>query len=255
MTTKNKSDSSQDLLVSRLYDALETSYRQDRPVLTVFLTPAQQDLARNTLSHSAFLYFWGGHEQAERRQLIIFPREPENEAEARKASDVVCLRAQIGKNAQPVRHPQVLGAAMALGIEREQIGDIICSDTEVLLFARSHLADYVAAELTKAGRTSLKWEREDSPRIEQPLRETLEAVVSSLRLDTVVAALAHCSRSASEEKIRAGDIKVNDVTVGKNRVLCDNDLVSIRRCGRFRILGARAQTKKNRSIVVFERYL
>ena len=86
LTTKNKHDSSQDLFLSCLYDALETSYRQERAVLTVFLTPAQQDLAEKNLSSAASLYFWGGHEQAERRQLIIFPQEPENEAAARKAS-------------------------------------------------------------------------------------------------------------------------------------------------------------------------
>ena len=73
-----------------------------------------------------------------------------------------------------------------------------------------------------------------------------------------------CRRSAcscppqkyrEEADERFFDIKVNDVTVGKSKVLCDNDLVSIRRCGRFRFLKARAQTKKNRLILQFERYL
>lgn len=255
LTTKNKHDSSQDLFLSRMYDALETSYRQERAVLTVFLTPAQQDLAEKNLSSAASLYFWGGHEQAERRQLIIFPQEPENEAAARKASDVICLHARVPRNAEPLKHPQVLGAAMGLGIEREQIGDILCTDTDVRLFVREHLAQYIMAELKKAGRSSLKWEWEEDPEIDVPVRETFEAIVSSTRLDAVVAALARCSRSAAEEKIRSGDIKVNDVTVGKNKVLCDNDLVSIRRCGRFRFLKARAQTKKNRLILQFERYL
>ncbi len=255
LTTKNNTDSGQDLFLSRLYDALETSYRQDRPVLTAFLTPAQQDIARAQLEHSAHLTFWGGHEQAERCQLILSPGEPETLQQAREASDVVCLRAVFSRNAVPVKHPQVLGALMALGIEREQTGDIICTEEDVHLFIRAHLADYVAAELTKAGKTSLKWQRTDQPEIRTSLREPLEIIVSSTRLDAVTAALAHCSRSAAGEKIRVGDIKVNDVTVGKNKVLCDNDLVSIRRCGRFRLLCVRSRTKKDRLILQLERYI
>lgn len=247
-TTKSKTETGQDLFLSRLYDALETSYRQEGPVLTVFLTPAEQDLARHHLSHAADLCFWGGHEQAERRQLLIG-------ADTHEATDIVCLHAVLSRHDVPLKHPQVLGALMSLGIDRSQTGDILCTDSDVRIFVRSHLAEFIMAELHQAGRVKLKWQIETDPIIDTPLREEIEVVAASQRLDAIVAALAHCSRAASLEKIRAGEVKVNDVPVGKNRMLCDNDLVSIRRAGRFRFLGCRAATKKGRSVLAFERYL
>ena len=74
---------------------------------------------------------------------------------------------------------------------------------------------------------------------------------SSLRLDSVVAQLSHCSRSEALKNIHAGFVKVNDVVLE----LCNNDFVSIRKTGRFQFKEVVSTTKKGRLVLNFDQYI
>ena len=80
-------------------------------------------------------------------------------------------------------------------------------------------------------------------------------IAPSLRLDSVVSQLAHCSRSKAKEMLKAQYVKVNDIVLDENTQLCDNDFVSIRKVGRFQYKGIDAKTKKDRLVLRFEQYI
>ena len=231
-----------ELLTAKLYDALSASKAKGRPVLTSFLSVPEQQLAETLLSNKTELSFYGGYEGADRRQAIVGGDEA--------SSDIVCLSSPLHDE---LSHPKVLGALMHLGIERDQIGDIRIEDGTLYIFCRKSLAGFICSELVRAGRAALHLHEEEKPALSASQVETVEVVCSSVRLDAVVAALAHVSRSAASEKLRTGEVKVNDVVVASNGNLCENDFVSVRRAGRFRFRGVKSGTKKGRLVLTFEK--
>ena len=83
----------------------------------------------------------------------------------------------------------------------------------------------------------------------------IRIMCSSLRLDSIVAQLSHCSRSEALKKIHAGFVKVNDVVLEQNLQLCNNDFVSIRKTGRFQFKEVVSTTKKGRLVLNFDQYI
>lgn len=78
------------------------------------------------------------------------------------------------------------------------------------------------------------------------------AIVSSLRLDAIVASLAHISRTDAKHMITQGLVQVNHVTLVEPDELCNNNCtISIRGKGRFRYTGSVHKTKKDRIVVEF----
>lgn len=238
----NNTQKGHERLVSRLYDALKVSHTRQEPILTSFLSLPEQEVASTILSNKIELVFWGGYEHAERKQAILQGDKSD--------SDIVCLTSPLYET---VSHPQVLGALMHMGIDRGQIGDIRIGDKNLAIFCRKALAPLICAELTRAGKASLHLVESEQTDMGANVTETITIVAASTRLDAVIAGLAHCSRSMAVEKIRTGDIKVNDVPVVRNGTLCNNDFVSIRRCGHFRFMGKTADTKKGRMVLAFEK--
>lgn len=230
------------MLVSRLYDALKASNIRQEPILTSFLSLPEQEVAKTILSRKTDYTFYGGYDHAERCQAIL--------KGTKEDTDIVCLTSRLYET---VTHPQVLGALMHMGIDRGQIGDIRIDQDTLHIFCRKALAPFICAQLTRAGKASLHLEETEEASMEATGVEIVTIVAASPRLDAVVAGLARCSRSMAAEKIRTGDIKVNDVPVVRNGTLCNNDFVSIRRCGHFRYLGKTADTKKGRMVLAFEK--
>ncbi|MBQ2690262.1 MAG: RNA-binding protein, partial [Solobacterium sp.] len=80
----------------------------------------------------------------------------------------------------------------------------------------------------------------------------IQAVMSSTRLDAVVSALAHVSRSRAKEMIRQGLVQVDHVTLVDADEVCNNNCkVSIRGAGRFILVGETYITKNGRRGVKF----
>ena len=85
--------------------------------------------------------------------------------------------------------------------------------------------------------------------------ETFGAVVSSLRLDAVLAAAYHLSRSEAAEAIRAGSVKLNHLPCERTDApVTEGALLSLRGRGRVRLAQIGGTTRKQRIGVTFFRY-
>lgn len=239
-----------ELLISRTYDALEQSSRRNQPVVTSFLTPAEQQIVQQICKYRAV--FSGGYDQAERKTAVILPEDADEWM--REDFGIVCLKAETDPYSEPLRHPDVLGALMHSGISREITGDILCSDRAVFLFVRSHMAEFVCDEIRQIRRQNITFSPCEASDLPEVNREKIEINVPSLRFDAVVAGLARCSRSKAEDMIRMGFVRINDVILDQKGQLCNNDVVSVRRCGRFLFLGVKNTTRKNRLVLEFLKY-
>lgn len=221
---------------------------------TRFLDPAQAaQAAQIARTARAGFSAWGGYPDAERVVGCFFP---EGERVEPSAYPVACLHARLNARFCSISHRDILGAFMALGLTRACIGDIILSDTDAYLFAAAQTADFIASSLTSAGKASLHFSVLDEvPDMPAPSGTEFSAIVSSLRLDAVLAAAYRLSRSESAECIRAGLVKVDHIPCERvDFQLREGSLLSLRGKGRVRLSGLNGMTRKQRIGISLFRY-
>lgn len=221
---------------------------------TRFLDPAEAaNAAVLARSFGADFAVWGGYPQAERVIGCFFPK---GEMVDGGEYPLVCLHSRYSSKFCSVSHRDLLGAFMSLGLTRSCIGDIIIVDADIYLFAHAQTADFIAQSLTSAGKTSLAFHVLDEiPPMPDPAGTRFSAVVSSLRLDGVLAAAYKLSRSESAELIRAGMVKVNHLVCDRTDfTLKEDTLLSLRGKGRIRLVSVDGLTRKQRIGITFFRY-
>lgn len=172
---------------------------------------------------------------------------------------IVCLKITPlnPRFAEALTHRDYLGALMALGIERELLGDIIVREKETYLFCLERIADYIVVNFTQARHTALRCQQVDAPpagALFTLRRETVQ--LSSERLDALVAHVYKLSRADAQALFPAGKIFVD----GR---LCENtgavpkagQIISVRGFGRFRYQGLSSLSKKGKSNVDVDLYV
>ena len=221
---------------------------------TRFLDPVEAVQAAQ-LAHvyGASFSRFGGYPDAER---VIGCFHPYGEEISEAEYPIVCLHSAFASKFCSVTHRDLLGAFMALGLTRSCIGDMIISGSDVYLFAQYTTAGYICESMTSAGKAPLCFKPLASiPQMPEPEGTRFSAVVSSLRLDGVLAAAYHLSRSEAQEAIRAGLVKVNHVPCERVDAAVGQDaLLSLKGSGRVRLVSVDGLTRKQRIGISFFRY-
>ena len=237
-----------------LADAARIAARRGISRYTRFLDPAQAAQARLLARENGVACsLWGGYPEAERAVACFHPiDEPPNN----DLFPLVCLHSRIQTKFGTITHRDLLGAFMALGLTRSCIGDMIIRDDSVYMFATEETAEYIAASMTSAGRLSLSFSVLDViPPMPEPRGATSGAVVSSLRLDAVLACAYRLSRSEAAECIRSGLVKVDHLPCERvDFPLHEGAVLSVRGRGRVRLSRVGGVTRKQRIGITLFRY-
>lgn len=220
-----------------------------------FLEPSLEHVARTAAAQAGVqIAFRGGYEGAERTVAAFYT----DGAPAAEEYPLCCL--EINWNAKYANpgHRDLLGAIMALGLERSAIGDVAMGAQQgvAYLFAHSDVEDYIAMNLESAGRASLRVRPcRTSPSIKAPEGIWMRITVSSLRLDAVLAAALKLSRNEAQRLIEAGLVKRNHLEELRGDIHLENgDLLSIRGHGRMRVEALDGLTRKGRQAVRLFKY-
>ena len=244
-----------DELVKSIENAAKLAGDKGLVRFTRFLDPAQlADCAALAREHGAAFSSFGGYEDAE-RQIGCF--SPIGEKIVPCDYPLVCLRSRYSSKFCTISHRDLLGSFMALGLTRSCIGDIIIVESDIYLFVDEKTADYIVASMTSAGRASLQFSRLSAiPQMPEPAGESFSSVVSSLRLDAVLAGAYRLSRSEAQEMIRTGLVKVDHlVCVRVDALVKENTLLSLRGKGRIRLMSIDGTTRKQRIGITLFRYV
>lgn len=169
--------------------------------------------------------------------------------DAEAAFPIVCLRIapKQKKFADDLTHRDFLGALMHLGVEREVIGDILVQEREGYVFVQEQMADFLAEEVTSIRHTPVTCARHAGtlPAAAAPKEKTV--LVSSLRADSVVAAVYGLSRSRSLALFSENRVFVNGIQTRQgSAALKEGDRVTVRGSGRFVCLGVRGESRKGK---------
>ena len=231
----------------RLIDLSKQANRKGIVIFSDFLTMNEQSiLQQNTEKLESEYQMSGGYEYAERQMVAFIPDALFYEWDY--PMQCVRIRPAYPKFAEKLSHRDVLGALMSLGIERSKIGDLIVNDTEIFFFAKEEIVPYILDQMTSIRHTVVKLEVEADSHIDyEPHFEEKQAIVTSNRLDSVIAAICSVSRSVSLRMIQEGKIYVNGAESLHNTYYCkQGDILSIRGFGKVRFGETLGVTKKDR---------
>lgn len=235
--------------VARILDLMDQSECQYRCIITPFLTPQEQQIAQQVIGRRLWVSLWGGYEQAERQRLLMAPFE------GVKQHEITCLKGYYQLREKPLTHRDILGALMHLGIKRDQVGDILVQNADWYLFICSPLRPFIMQELTRIRNYSITLEEYHGIVNDEPTLQWQTTSVSSMRLDCIVAACIHGSRSKAQPLIKGNCVKVDHIPLEDCKVLCNNSCtVSIRGYGRFLVRATSRTSRKDRRIIEIGTY-
>jgi RNA-binding protein YlmH len=239
----------EDSAAARLNELCLRSDKLQAPVCTRFLTPPEAELAGRLAREQCLVCtLFGGYPAAERVMACFHPvgEEP--------VFLIRCVHITWDGRYHQAEHRSLLGSVLGLGIERSMVGDICLAQDGAYLLAAEEMADFIALNLTQAGRTPVQAKvLESMPAIAPPEGKIFRDTVASLRLDAVLAAGLNQSRSEAAAHILSGQVQVNHkVEVRTDAQLHEGDLLSIRGFGRLHINAVGAPNRKGRTPVQFE---
>ena len=236
---------------ARIEEKLRRAETKNIPEALGFLDPAQQAEAQQILRKipGARTFFSGGFPGAERKFLFFLPEYFEEE-QFPVSDYIAAFSAQVPFGTPS--HRDFLGALLGLGITRESVGDILVSDAQSVILVAAKLAPFVREQLQKVGRqgVTLRDLPLDEIHPEKEPYDEVEATVASLRLDAVLAAAFHVSRSVAAEAIASGLVARNWLTLQNPAAeLAEGDLISWRGRGRARLAACGGVSKKGRQFI------
>lgn len=243
--------------ISRLEDRLERVERRYQEERTDFLEPRLQLVADTYLRSckiSQYL-FCGGYDAAERKRLVLFPAYTEPDC---SAAEIRLLRFQGNFDYVAVNHRDFLGAVMGLGMRREKFGDLLVRESGFDLFVQQEAADYLLQTELRVKHVPLKISELSLEAFQPPEQKVkeLQVMVSSMRLDTLLAHGLQVSRTKAMELIKSGRVRVNHSEVTENDYLCQqDDIISCRGAGRLRIGEQSGETRKGKLRVCILKYI
>ena len=197
--------SQEELLQARLGELARRCQRTGQPQCSRFLPPQAQGMAQRCAQAAGVACaFDGGWAEAERTQCCFYPPEGAPAFTGR------WLQAAWNPRFGQADHRALLGSLMALGMERELLGDIVVEADRAFVRAVPELAARLPGEWDRAGAVALRvTPLADPPDIAPPQGKRERDTVASLRLDAVLASGLHTSRAKAAEWIRQGKVEVD----------------------------------------------
>jgi len=234
-----------DALISRMEDIADKAVRSGWAA-SRFLTPSEAQTVAGRLQNKQVKFsFDGGFAGAERvRAVFVNPDWGEYQRADLLAALEITYRPQ-----DSLGHRDILGAIMALGIERDTIGDIVGGDHSATLVCMPEMSGFISGSLTKSARVGLSVSEislDQLPAKTEEMRIKSDTI-ASLRLDAVLSAAFGLSRSKAAGIIEEGRVSLDYQLCQKpSKELKEGALLSVRGVGRAKLLEIGGETRKGR---------
>ena len=267
-------EKSRDFLAGRIRDLATRAYNNSFVTHTNFLSVSElntfyQILASEGVSSNVHEYcgsryvVYGGFDEAERAMVAFLPDYLDEEgfllAEKENPSVLNCIRIAPVNNkfADELNHRDYLGSLMNLGIERDQIGDILAGTNEAYIFATTEMSEMICEELIRIKHTSVKCQVVNPSECDiRPEFEEIQGSVASERIDAILAFVYHLSRSEAQKLIESESVFIDGRTAYSGGYdLKEGARVSVRGHGKFIYLGQQNVTRKGRLFVSVKKFI
>lgn len=236
--------------IKKAISLLEKSFYTKKEVSSFFLNPFELSVLNDIAKiNNIEIVFLSCNNESERNIFVANPYSKEIDSK-----DYISVLEFQQNN---ITHPDVLGAILNLGLERNDIGDIYIGDGLCEFVILNKDKDFVKFNLTKIKneRVSLDFKKDNI--LSKNKIEYIEkrGFISSLRLDNIVSEFVNLSRSKAKTLIKRRLVKVNfQIIDNPSKIIEENSLISIRKEGRFifdKIIG---KSKKDNYHIEYRKY-
>lgn len=244
------------ITIAKLLDKIEKHNKFDETVTSCFIDPAISQFLKNKVKlDNSFLY--GGYDEAERVMLILPGSREKSEMEEYFTLVRINLITSKNKSACEITHRDYLGSVLGLGITRDMVGDIIVFDGGADVITKPEMGSFINDNLQMVGKYTLKTSILPISQFLYQAQNGTEKrdTVASLRLDCVVSAAYNLPRAEVQAIISSGNVNINWAKSTKaDTFVKENDLISVRAKGRFKINLVGSVNKRNKIPIVMLKY-
>lgn len=253
------------ILVSRLFDKIEFCNKRNSIEHTEFLDMRQRQLLEKILFDIKYSNYvaYGGYKTAERTILIFYPFKLEDVfAENRFDFNTIFSVINIllpNELKGMYSHRTYLSGIIKTGIRREKVGDILSNKNGANIIVLKDSIEYVLdglKTLTRFGKSEFRELKLQDLEIEEPKTIVTNAIIPSMRIDSLVSEMAKTSRAKAAEIIKEERVFINhELVVKSSKEAKENDIVTIRGKGKFKVGAIINSTKKGNLVVQIEKYI
>lgn len=249
-------DDEQIITMRNILDKVERVLDYHDDEYTDFLNPYQRYLCYSFLNRFSQIDYFeeGGFKEAERK-VIILHQNYKDRSEVSNPIKAICI--SFKSSSDKINHRDILGSILGLGIKREKIGDILIHENYTQVILLKDTFDFVRYNLKTISKWDVIVNEIDLSDIKQGVGDWVDvfAVVSSLRLDTIISSVLNFSRSKSANIIKGEKVKVNWKPLIQNSFeLREGDIFSVRGEGKFKLEKIVGSTKRGRIKVIIRKY-
>ena len=221
---------------------------------TAFLNPHQVAILKNlSKQYDVQVFSSSDYFPSEFAKVLIAPSYYQLDVED---FDLALLEIVYASKFYKVSHSQIMGTLLhQLGIERRTFGDIIVVDDRAQVFVDRRLEEYFITNVSKIAKVPVRLKKVSLTEQLQNLSatKTRDVLVSSLRLDKLVATVFKLSRSQAVELIMGKQVKQNYRTIDNpSQQIALGELISVRKYGRFKVLTENGFSKNGKHKLTVE---
>jgi len=242
-------------IVRKILDKASYVNKNFIPAHTEFINPYAAELSLPLITQFNIQFkLFPSFEHGERKVFILYPEYFDVDPD----DYIVGLKIKNKSKFKILEHSDYLGSLMSLKIDRNKTGDIYVYDDFADIVVHEDIADFIIYNLDKIGNSKVEIEKISIDEIayKEQNHEILNITSSSLRLDNIVKHITNKSRDAATAIINTGDVKVNFAVNDKTTYLVkEEDMISIRRYGRFKISKELGLTKSGKNKIEIKHYI
>ena len=151
-------------------------------------------------------------------------------------------------------HNEILGTLFSLGLDHYTIGDIIVCDDCFFLTNLTRLNSLIENNLYEINNVRVFPKKVDNIIVTKERFTNFNIIVPSYRIDCIVSKLANMGRNETIKFINNGLVLINYNEISHKKMVKENDIISIRKVGKFIIGKEEKRTKKDNIVLSIKKY-
>ena len=224
--------------VEKMIDACHQVEESYSYYLTAFLNPREEEILQSLAGY--FHLQLHSSRQFLETEFVRVILAPDYYLLEEEDFELMALEILYPRKFHQMTHSQILGTLLhQLGIKRDYIGDILLGEEQTFVILDRRFGELAQRSLSKISRVPVSWKEAVLSQLPAKTSQDVKSqqvLLSSLRLDKVVATAFHLSRSNALKLIESGQVKLDYKEVKQaGKVLEVGQLVSVRGFGRVRL--------------------
>lgn len=252
-------DKEQKIFVSNILDKVNKFEASNNVVITNFLDLNDISLVTGILNGLKVKYMlYAPNNFMEKKIIFFIPEDLIHDIEDTYSNYISCIKI-TPKLKDKLIHKDYMGSIYSLGIKREYIGDIFVNSECGYLFCMKSIEEYILTNLVSVSNQTVQIDilsifdyEVKNLKLEY---ENKNIIVPSFRADAILSEIYNLSRSEVKEKIEKKEMYVNSKNITScNFLLSENDIVSLKRCGKFIVGNVLKKTKSENIVLNIKKY-